>query len=70
VPAYATRVVGNVTNRWTSRGQVQEMEALSANLTANAQEGWRLHSIQPVPVVGGITGQHQGVVLLAVFEHD
>jgi len=70
MPRYAARLVGNVTNRWTSKGQAQEMEALSANLTGYAQEGWSLHSIEPIPVFGGFSGQQQGLVLLAVFEQD
>jgi hypothetical protein len=68
MPRYASRIVGNVTDRWTKKGQEREMEALSATLTANAQEGWRLHSLQPVPVFGGISQKQAGVILLAVYE--
>lgn len=70
MPEYATRLVGNVTNRWTSRGQEQEMSQLSANVSFYAKDGWRLHSIQPIPVVGGISREHQGVVLMATYERD
>ena len=70
MPQYATRIVGNVTDRWTKKGQAREMEALSASVTSNAQEGWRLHSLQPVPVFGGISQKQTGVILLAVYEHD
>jgi hypothetical protein len=66
MPQYAARLVGNVTNRWTAKGQAQEMEVLSANLTGYAQDGWHLHTVQPVPVFGGFSGQQQGIVLLAV----
>lgn len=70
MPSYVTRLVGNVTNRWSSKRQAQEMDALSANISGVAQDGWRLHSLQPVPLFGGISGQAQGIALLAVFEHD
>jgi hypothetical protein len=67
---YATRIVGNVTDRWTKKGREQEMEALSAAVSMNAQEGWRLHSLQPVPMFGGISQKQTGVILLAVYEHE
>jgi hypothetical protein len=34
-----------------------------------AQQGWRLHSLQLVPVFGGL-GKQTGVVLLAVYEFE
>ena len=70
VPHYATRIVGDVTDRWTKKGREREMEALSANLSANAQEGWRLHSLQFVPVFGSFTQNQTGTILLAVYEHE
>jgi hypothetical protein len=46
------------------------MEALSAAVSMNAQEGWRLHSLQFVPVIGGISQKQTGTILLAVYEHE
>ena len=66
---YTTRIVGNLTDRWTKKGREQEMETLSAAVSMNAQPGWRLHSLQPVPVFGGLSQKQTGVILLAVYEH-
>jgi Domain of unknown function (DUF4177) len=68
MPEYAARLVGNVTDRWTKKGKEREMEALSSSITQYAQEGWRLHSIQPVPIF--FMGRTQQTALLAVYEHD
>jgi hypothetical protein len=68
VPDYRAVLVGNVTDKWTKRGQEKEMEALSQRLNAQGSPGWRLHSLQPVPVFGGLSHQQTGVVLLAVYE--
>jgi hypothetical protein len=54
---YATRLVGNVSDRWTKKGREREMEQLSQAVTANAQDGWRLHSLQPVTIYGGMSGK-------------
>jgi hypothetical protein len=70
MPTYQAMLAGNVTDRWTKKGQQQEMAVLSQNLSRAAQEGWRLHSVQPVPVFGGISQKQTGTVLLAIFEHD
>jgi hypothetical protein len=70
MPQYAARLVGNVTDRWTRKGQEREMEALSATMTLYAQEGWRLHSLQPITVFGAFGGKATGTVLLAVYERD
>ena len=66
---YRSVIVGNVSDRWTKHGQQQEMDDLSDALTAEAEDGWELHSIQPVPVFGGLSQKQTGVVLLAVFEN-
>jgi hypothetical protein len=66
MPEYATRVVGNVTDRWTKKGREKEMHALSATISQYSQEGWRLHSMQPVAVFS--MGKASGTVLLAVYE--
>jgi hypothetical protein len=68
MPQYATRLVGNVTDRWTKKGREREMEALSATVEQYAQDGWRLYSIQPIPVFS--MGKAQGTVLLGVYEKD
>ncbi len=44
------------------------MEQLSRSVTAQASEGWRLHSLQPAPIFGGLTGKQSGVELPAIFE--
>jgi hypothetical protein len=68
MPQYATRLVGNVTDRWTKKGQEKEMEALSATVSQYAQEGWRLHSIQPIALFS--FGKAAGTILLAIYEKD
>ena len=68
MPQYAARLMGNVTSRWTRKGQEREMEALSSSITQYPQEGWQLHSIQPVPIIFG--GKAEFTALLAVYEHD
>lgn len=67
---YRTVLVGNVTDRWTKRGQQEEMDLLSEALTDEAEGGWKLHSLQPVPLFGGFSQKQTGVLLLAIFEHD
>jgi hypothetical protein len=52
MPNYQAVLVGNVSDRWTKKGREQEMAALSSTLSNAAQEGWRLHSMQPVPTDG------------------
>lgn len=44
------------------------MDQLSRTISAQAAEGWRLHSLQPVPIFGGVTSKQTGVELLAIFE--
>jgi hypothetical protein len=51
LPQYKCGTYG-ITNRWTGRGQQQEMAALAGYLSSEAQGGWRLHTIQNVPVFG------------------
>ena len=70
MPHYAARQVGNVTDRWTKKGREQEMEALSATITQYAQEGWRLHSLQPIALFGAYGGKATGTILLAIYEHE
>jgi hypothetical protein len=45
MPQYAAVLAGNVTARWTQKGYQQERNALSYTPTANAEQGWRLHSL-------------------------
>lgn len=66
MPEYAARLVGNVTDRWTKRGQEKEMVSLSTTISSYAQEGWRLHSLQPISLV--FMGKAHGISLLAVYE--
>lgn len=68
MPEYQTSLVGTVSDYWTKKGKEQEMEQLSRTITAKSAEGWRLHSLQPVPIFGGLTGKQSGVELLAIFE--
>jgi hypothetical protein len=68
MPEYAARLVGNVTDRWTKKGREREMEALSATINEYAQDGWRLHSIQPIALFS--FGTAAGTVLLGVYEKD
>jgi hypothetical protein len=68
VPEYRTSLVGTVSDRWTKKGKEKEMEQLLGTITAQAAEGWRLHSLQPVPIFGGLTSKQIGVELLAIFE--
>jgi Domain of unknown function (DUF4177) len=65
---YRTSPVGTVSDRFTKKGKENEMEQLSGTITAQAAEGWRLHSLQPVPIFGGLTSKQTGVELLAIFE--
>jgi hypothetical protein len=46
------------------------MSQLSERITEYGQEGWRLHSVQPIPVFGGFSQKQQGLVLLAVYERE
>lgn len=68
MPEYRTSLVGSVSDRCTKKGKEQEMEQLSRTITARAAEGWRLHSLQPVRIFGGLTSKQSGVELLAIFE--
>jgi hypothetical protein len=68
MPTFRTVLAGNVTDKWTKKGREQEMAALSQVLTSQAVSGWRLHSVQPVPVFGGFSDKQTGTVLPAVFE--
>jgi hypothetical protein len=53
MPRYKAVLAGNVSERWTKKGREQEMATLSTTLTMESEEGWRLHSVQPVPIFGG-----------------
>jgi hypothetical protein len=68
MPEYATRLVGNVTDRWTKTGREREMDALSLAVSQYAQDEWRLHSILPISLFS--MGRASGTVLLAVYEKD
>jgi hypothetical protein len=68
MPEYRTSLVGTVSDCWTKKGKQHEMETLSRTITAQAAEGWQLHSLQPVPIFGGLTSKQSGVELLAIFE--
>jgi Domain of unknown function (DUF4177) len=70
MPEYRTSLVGTVSDRWTKKGKEKEMEQLSRTITAQAAEGWRLHSLQPVPIFSGLTSKQTGVELLAIFESE
>jgi hypothetical protein len=70
MPQYKTVLVDNVSDRWTKKGKEREMEALSAAINSQAQQEWRLHSIEPTPVFGGLTQKPTGVVLLGAFSME
>lgn len=42
--------------------------AIANHHGASRRGGWRLHSLQPVPIFGGITCKQSGVELLAIFD--
>ena len=70
MPRYKALIAGNVSERWTKKGREQQMATLSTTLSSEGDDGWRLHSVQPVPVFGGFSQKQTGLVLLAVYESD
>lgn len=64
---YKAVSVGNVSGRWTKKGQAEEFAKLSGALTGESQGGWHLHSVQPIPVFGTVSNKQTGVLLLAVY---
>jgi hypothetical protein len=68
MPPYRRGLAGNVTDEWTKRGREREMATLSQVLTSQAVSSWQLHSVQPIPVLGGFSDKQTGTVLLTVFE--
>lgn len=57
-----------ISNRWTQKGQGEEMAKLSSVMTAGATDGFSLHSVQNVPIFGGFGGKQVGQALLVKWE--
>lgn len=58
----------NITERWSSKKQVQAMVEFRTELNSYGADGWEMISYQEIQLTGNITGNVKGRILLAVFK--
>jgi hypothetical protein len=58
----------NLTERWSSRRQAEEIQNFITRLDAIGAEGWELVTQAEVTMKGGITGAHKGELTTCFFK--
>ncbi len=58
----------NLTERWSSRRQAEEIQKFIARLDAIGAEGWELVTQAEVTMKGGITGSVKGELTTCFFK--
>lgn len=58
----------NLTERWSSKRQAEEVKKFIARLNQIGAEGWELVSQEEITVVGGFTGNAKGTLTTCFFK--
>jgi hypothetical protein len=58
----------NLTERWSSRRQAEEIQKFIARLNAIGAEGWELVTQAEITLKGGITGSVKGELTTCFFK--
>jgi len=58
----------NLTERWSSKRQAEEVQKFIARLNAIGAEGWELVTQAEVTMKGGITGAVKGELTICFFK--
>jgi D-mannonate dehydratase len=58
----------NIADRWTAKGQAQEIANLQARINALGGEGWEMISYESVPMFGSFSSKLKGYAYLLFFK--
>jgi hypothetical protein len=58
----------NISEKWSTKRQKQEVEAFRVLLNKMGSEGWEMISYEAVPLTGSFTGNVKGYAYLTFFK--
>lgn len=60
----------NISEKWSSKKQAQEVEAFRVRLNELGSEGWEMINYQAIPLTGSLSGNIKGYAYLAMFKRE
>ncbi len=59
-----------LTDKWSSKAQKEEVVKFEATLNWRGSEGWELVGYQSVPIVGGFSGKINSYAYLCIWKRE